>query len=238
MPPASWNLREARMPALSLLDALRQRGFEGTSSAVTHSLGTPPVFDDRTPISKKNYFRCVLACEELFAVGIVFKGVGTRLFYAYLLKYHKLPLLGKTAKELMAWVNNENEEEAGLPILQSLLVEAPKPAIALAIEDDDIAGDDYPEEVLPAVEVEAIPLAPCEGGGGGGGGGRGGVDAEGYETDADLRPVWPEHLVGVRLRVVQGKHDGRYNYHSRLAVDRCNPEHRAYNRSFFCHAVR
>ncbi len=153
------------MPALSLMDALRQRGFEGTSSAVTHSLGTPPVLDDRTPLNKKNYLRCVLACEELFAVGIVFKSIGTSVFYAYLLKYHKLPPLGKTAKELMALVNNENEEEADVPILQSLLVEAPKPAIALAAEDDDIAGDDYPEEVLPAVAVEAIPPAPCEGAG-------------------------------------------------------------------------
>ena len=91
------------------------------------------------------------------------------MFYAYLLKYHKLPPLGKTAKELMALVNNENEG-ADIPVLISLLVEAPRPAIAPAVEDDpDIASDDYPVEVPPAVEVEAYPLAPCEGGGGGGG---------------------------------------------------------------------
>ena len=53
----------------------------------------------------------------------------------------------------------------------------------------------------------------------------------GYETDEDLRPLWPANLEGVRLRVVAGKHDGGYNYHSRLAVDCCNPEHLACNRS-------
>ena len=85
------------------------------------------------------------------------------MFYAYLLKYHKLPPLGKTAKELMALVTSENEG-ADIPVLISLLVEAPRPAIAPAAEDPDIADDDYPAEVPPAVEVEAYPLAPCDGG--------------------------------------------------------------------------
>ncbi len=61
-------------------------------------------------------------------------------------------------------MDNESEEEADLPGVKLLRVEAPRPAIALAVEDDDMAGEDYPEEVLPTVEVEAIPLAPCDGG--------------------------------------------------------------------------
>ena len=92
-PPWSWTLRHPRLPTLCLLDALAGVGFVGEACVIEDDLETPRlVFDNRKPMSKKAYFRCVIAAAGLFAAGVTsFKSNRSTAFYAHLLRQSKLP---------------------------------------------------------------------------------------------------------------------------------------------------
>ena len=123
-PPRSWTLGHPRLPTVCLLDALPGMGFVGEACVIEHDPETPRlVFDNRKPMSKKAYFRCVIAAAGLFAAGVTsFKSNRLTAFYAYLLRHGKLPPHGVTTKQLQTLVKGTNSEEQ--PVVQEALNES------------------------------------------------------------------------------------------------------------------
>ena len=213
-PPPDWKLNDSRMPALVLLDALQQAGFEPRRGIVLHRPGVRPQFDCRNPVRKRNYLKCVIASTDLFNDGVEgFKSICSASFYAYLLKFRRLPPEGKSAKELKQLVNGCQDEDAGPPALR---VHAAQPAALPAPRyvDADIAGDEPPPPlaILPPPPLPPPPDPP-----------EGADIAGGGESDDE--GDWPDMLEGMRLGRKRGKHDGGYSYHTRLLVQCPNAAH-------------
>ena len=77
------NLNSPFVPALSLLDLLAARGFVGKRGVVLHDGGTL-FYDARTPWSRRAYFRCVIAFEDIKAQGVdSFSSKNTENFSSY-----------------------------------------------------------------------------------------------------------------------------------------------------------
>ena len=85
--PCTWSLNDANMPALCLLDRLKDDGWAARSQHAHHSIESAQVFDDRNPIGKKSYLRCLLCCNLLYSCDIEFPSGRSNTFYDYLLKF-------------------------------------------------------------------------------------------------------------------------------------------------------
>ena len=123
-PPRSWTLGHRRLLTLCLLDALAGMGFVGEACVIEHDPETPRlVFDNRKPMSKKAYFRCVIAAAGLLAAGVTsFKSNRSTAFCAYLLRHSKPPPHAVTTKQLQTLVKGTNSEEQ--PVVQEALKES------------------------------------------------------------------------------------------------------------------
>ena len=88
-----------------------------------HVPGAPRlVFDNRKPLSKKAYFRCVIAAAKLLAAGVTsFKSNRSTAFCACVLRHSKLPPRGKTTKQMQELVKGTNSEDQ--PVVQEALNE-------------------------------------------------------------------------------------------------------------------
>ena len=83
--PCAWTLKDADVPALCLLDLLKDNGWEARSQHVLHSVDADKAFDDRNPIAKNSYLKCVLACDLLCLHGVEsFPSGRANTFYAYI----------------------------------------------------------------------------------------------------------------------------------------------------------
>ena len=69
-PNASLSLLDRGMPTLCLLDWLSEAGWVGQSRLITHTPDLPKVFDDRTPLAHKDYLRCAIVIDDLYAAGV------------------------------------------------------------------------------------------------------------------------------------------------------------------------
>ena len=100
-PPATWSLAHERMPTVCLLDALQHGGFQAVTKIVNHTADPmTKQYDSKHPTGKRNYFRCVLASEELFNAGVEsFKSNRSSAWYAHMLKFTKAPDDKHTAAE-------------------------------------------------------------------------------------------------------------------------------------------
>ena len=217
-PPGAWTLSHAKMPTLCLLDALREQGFRPVNRLVEHSTSTSKEFDGRQRVSKSQYFRCVLASGDLFAAGITsFKSNHSQTFYAYLMRFKKLPDPKQTAAQLQKLINDADTDE---PCCTELSVRPPAaappdPSIAWVDDtyDEQLAALPAPEPAVPepvedldaAAAIEQAVIADLE--------------------DHDLAPEWPTHLDGVRLTVESENVDPAHHYHARLKIRCNNPEH-------------
>ena len=217
-PPGAWTLSHAKMPTLCLLDALREQGFRPVNRLVEHSTSTSKEFDGRKRVSKSQYFRCVLASGDLFAAGITsFKSNHSQTFYAYLMRFKKLPDPKQTAAQLQKLINDADTDE---PCCTELSVRPPAaappdPSIAWVDDTDDeqLAALPAPEPAVPepvedldaAAAIEQAVIADLQ--------------------DHDLAPEWPTHLDGVRLTVESENVDPAHHYHARLKIRCNNPEH-------------
>ena len=101
-PPRRRTLGHPRLPTLCLLDALAGKRHVGEACVIEPVPGAPRlVFDNRKRLSKKAYFRCVIAAAKLLAAGVTsFKSNRSTAFCAYVLRHCKLPPRGKTTKRL------------------------------------------------------------------------------------------------------------------------------------------
>ena len=71
-PPADWSLLHSKIPTLSLLDALREAGWEGARKTLLHRADDDRLsYDSRRPIPKKSYYKCLLVRAELFGPDVI-----------------------------------------------------------------------------------------------------------------------------------------------------------------------
>ena len=230
--PRFWTLSDRDIPALCLLDLLKDDGWTARSELAHHSVESEKVFDDRNPIGKKHYLRCVLCCNSLYSCDIEFPSGRSNAFYEYLLKFHRLPVPGKSAKQLRKEIADAggDDEADDLVALEEPLPLPPKrprpaPAVAdcldsdVALEPDDIVpledvqpGAPVPEPIPepvpePAAAIANEPPAP----------------AEGAPVAHDVE--WPAELDGQRLIKVAGRAGGSHSYAARLKVCCPNADH-------------
>ena len=172
----------------------------------------------------------MLSSEELLLNVEEFKSGLADTWYAFLLKFRKLPPPGKNMKELRQILGDSDGSMDCLVALDGPTVPA-GPAV-LAVLDPDIACDDADEICVPAIAAdiaadiavdgeEAAPPAPPA---------SPAAIADDGEEDGPVCE-WPATLGGVNLRVVKAKRDSSHHYFSRLAVTCSNPGHPLCNRS-------
>ena len=121
---ATWHRPGGgRWDTHGFLDALAGKGYVGEACVIEHVPGAPRlVFDNRKPLSKKAYFRCVIAAAKLLAAGVTsFKSNRSTAFYACVLRHSKLPPRGKTTKQMQELVKGTNSEDQ--PVVQEALNE-------------------------------------------------------------------------------------------------------------------
>lgn len=151
-------LSSPSVPVLSLLDELGRQGWEGLPARALHSPDSPNIFDCRSQLSKRSYFQCLLALDDIWKKGNEsFPSGEPSVFYVLLLKAKgAVPLhLGATAyKRELAQLTGDDAA------LTMLALPAPKP-VELAVKrprsedsgsDVEVAGDDArgPEESAAA----------------------------------------------------------------------------------------
>ena len=215
-PPLGLRLHDISMPTLCLLDALRDGGWRGRAQLVEHTPGAEAVFDERFPMSKKYYLRCVLAVDALWTAGVLsFRSGRSNAYYSYLYKFKREPPADKSAKEWAKAVNDAADIGEPLPAL------AVEPVARLPlVVDPDIASqsdrDDGDEAGAPPpapriAPPPAPPIAPAL------------VDADIAGESGDEGPVaegvrWPDMIEGARVSMLPGRDDESHFYHARLAV--------------------
>ena len=214
-PPAAWTLDHPKMPTLCLLDALRKAGFKPANQLVEHSSSASKVFDGRKRVSRGNYFRCVVASEGLFAAGVPsFKSNQSNAFYAYLMRFKKLPDPKQTAAQLQKLINAADTDEpplADLVVLPSLPAPS-NPNFAWVDEDDELLPLPGPGPAVPAAAEVPDAVAAIE-------------SASIAALEDDSVPEWPAYLDGARLTVEAENLDPTHHYFARLKVRCNNPEH-------------
>jgi hypothetical protein len=91
------KLNDKTCPILSLLDCLREQGFESRSCKVQHKEGEAKIYDRRQLMRSRPYLQCVVSLPELN--GIEFPSGHVQAFYELLLRTREMPPLGLSAKE-------------------------------------------------------------------------------------------------------------------------------------------
>ena len=221
-PNASLSLLDRGMPTLCLLDWLSEAGWVGQSRLITHTPDLPKVFDDRTPLAHKDYLRCVIVIDDLYAAGIAELRSGRpTTYYRFILRFKKLPDAHASMaalQKLLADDDNEDPPEYAVP-------EFPDPVVPARLADEGIvmfsSGEDEPgpSSHLPPVPAPGTPIpieAPEEG------------DAiiddvvvDAGDAGGVMVPIpegeWPDRLEGLPLRKIAGR-VGDHAYFGRLGL--------------------
>lgn len=183
-----YQLKDARTPVMSLLDALHVGGYVAFDGKVVHSALSPSQYDSRKLASQKDYLRCLLALPDLMVAGVVsFESGACQAYYALLLKSPGAALPGQSAANYRRLLG----EACGVaPAL--LALEADAASVAPALMDmDPIVGDNghvpIPIDDMPLLALldghVPAPLTPILG-------------DEGVELDVELEPAFDEPIVG------------------------------------------
>lgn len=179
------------------------------------------VYDNRRLLSKRNYLKCVLCSQDLFNEGIAeFDSKKSATWFAYLLRFRRLPPPSMTAKALREQVGEVDESDLPLVLRTArcppqAIAEA-APAICDNEDDPDIAGDDVPQQAVGIQEPLPPGPAPEDEGEG---------EVAGDEPNAAAGLSWPDRLEGAKLSKIAGRSDGTYFYYNRLSVVWTNPDH-------------
>lgn len=160
-------LSSDKVSVLSLVDALRAKGFTGVSRQVKHERGGPLIYDDRSIIKRRNYLQCVLAQEEIFNEPAVasFKSGLTAAFYLLLLKSPKDIRPGMTGRDCLKRLKELQGtavESQMLKVSAGVATRAqlnPIPEAAHGQHDDDIAPDVGGGPVPPGVADDDNEIA-------------------------------------------------------------------------------
>jgi hypothetical protein len=201
---------------------LKEQGFRPVNDLVQHSTSRGKVFDGRKRLGKATYFKCVLSSDVIFAAGVdCFGSNKSSTFYAYLLRFRKLPEPKKTAAELQKLINDADQpgDFSALDVPPSsvppanpniaclsdeedgplVLLSAPSPPPPEQAVPEPIAGPEDAAEMIDAGVAVAEPIAD--------------------------EHVWPAELHGARLTVEAENLDPGHHYFARLKVQCNNPLH-------------
>ena len=239
------NLLSKSCPVLCLLDALAERGWHGRSQRFVHGSNSELLYDQRQPMGKKVYYQCLIVQAELFQAGIVeFRSGHPQAYYAYMLKFRRLPPGDRTMKQLQDDMKNKAGSDYDL-LLPDLPVPDIQPAITGAASDIEIAWEDPPPLPMPESDdpdADAIsdgPIPPSTGGYSPSDGGAGSVEADAdgdhISRDSDAGSIaaaaedmpsvavpcsdeWPSEIGGFTLKRISGRQGGANNFNSRLGV--------------------
>ena len=234
-------------PALCLLDALAERGWTGIPKVVVHTANSDLVFDRRKPMEKKRYYQCLLIHEELFQADLAeFRSGRPQTYYAYILKYRKLPPVNKPMKQLQ---DDMKARDDGHDLRPPLPVLMPTQPISFN-ESDEIVCDGAPVLALPAPtgptgtsdaspdpsphhDPSDLPLADgavVDDDDDADDNGDDGHDDDDDEIAADPEPArmpsaivpnsgdWPDSVDGFALQIRSGRAGGTHNYNTRIGV--------------------
>lgn len=228
-------LNSPKIPVLSLLDALHQQGFAGRDQGVLHQHANFKNYDERNIVAKRAYLQCVLAMQSILPKAGSFPSGEPQSFYMLLLRGRTVaPGQGaKEYKKQLLQLTGDVLELAALeaPPAASERLALPSALACPAIRGDasgasSVVGDEEPEaDPSNAPDTLAPPLEEGE--------------VVGDDGDADLQldrrlafaGAFPEQLLGQRLRQVQGRVGGHWNYLPRLSVTCRNPDHRHCSKS-------
>lgn len=218
------ELLDADIPALVLMDKLREDGFAAGGEVVEHHLSAAKVYDSRKAWARRSYLKAVIHRSELFSAGVhSFRSSKSNAFFDYMLKFKKEPPPSMSAVALRAALQGNASDEAEVLALmdtpggQGLFVEKPSLQALADQDDEDIAGDDVmraaPAAEDGARELEPPPVEP--------------VDAVIAGDQPIAAPVWPAYIEGAAVRHLSERHEGRggHNYFMRLSVRCTNLAH-------------
>jgi hypothetical protein len=134
-------LSSADIPILSLMDELDASGFVAVSRRVNHVQGGALEYDTRGVVSKRCYFQCLLAADELWLKGIQdFSSLHSAAYYRLLLLCREPPNMPLSAKECERRIALLSGDVVQSHILRSLpRICAPSCPVNAPL-DDDIAG--------------------------------------------------------------------------------------------------
>ena len=224
--PSVTSLDSPSVPVLCLLDRLDSAGFTSVSKPVKHEADSVLHFDGRYPLSKRNYFRCVLAQTELVAQGKTFGSLGTSGYYLALLKIRGAVARNMKSSELKALLL----PLADKPYVCAALLEYASDVVAVASRARrqaiaDIVAYQASDEEPPAQSAEVAALddvvpdvAPV--GEGGPASGSGDVVAplvdDGGDGGADGVDVL--YIEGQRVSKRGEYHSGRSRYQARWTI--------------------
>ena len=240
------DLLHRSCPTLCLLDALAERGWLGRPKKATHAATSELVYDDRQPMAKRSYYQCLVVHDEFFQAGIIeFRSGHPQTYYAYMLKYRRLPPDDKTMKQLQDYMNKTAQSEPLLPALPVPDLAQPA-AIAEADSSDEIAWDE-PPAALPQADDHYDPdlgsspsYAPSDGDVPPSVSDEAKSDAvdiitsqaspdsdDSIAAEVDIVPSvvvacsdqWPSEVGGISLRRISGRTGGTNNFNTRLGVD-------------------
>lgn len=224
-----FDLMDNAVPTLMLLDSLGDRGWEGRQQITTHNDESPLVYDCRKPLSKRTYFQCLVVSAQLFEAGVQFKSGRPSTYYAYVLKFRRVPAIDQSMACLRKAIQHaDGISDVDWPPVSAPV--APRPPIA---DDDEIAWDEpmpEPTAARPAPIDDPIvvgdvlePSAEVA------------VVLHGNDDDSDsvaaevppapgavvpvpLEGDWPSTLEGVELKRFKGRHGGKHGFAARLGV--------------------
>lgn len=226
------------VPTLCLWDALVAAGFESVEAKVSHSLGSPKVFDNRALAGKRAYLQCLLILGELLSGGVAFSPGRADVFYQFLLKIRRLPppnASAKTLRLMLAGAEGDTVSSAVLALSapgasspRGVKRHAPKP-IEDGVEDLAAVGDDSTEdEPAPGPELPRVVE-------------QGQVEdlVVGDDDDENLaqssgnaaRPPAPNEILGTAVAFIRGRADDSWHYKDRLSVKCPNAAHGRCNKS-------
>lgn len=228
---AQQRLSDKAVPVLSLLQFLRDAGFNGVSAKVVHRAGDGArVFDRRRVVSKRAYLQCVISRDELAIAGVnEFSSVAPQAFYELLLR-SKTPIPeGLSAKEYRRRLALMDGDQVALASLdrETVLASAPaprQPQAAKRARDWSVAGSSSSERAVGGAgdADEGSSSSSSSSGSSSDSSGSTPAAVAGGEEENDGFPLT---IGGQTLQRVKGRHDHKWSYCDRLALSCNNLEH-------------
>ena len=230
-----FDLMDKAVPTLTLLDSLDSLGWERKQQLTTHSDESPLVYDCRKPMSKKCYLQCLIVSAQLYEKGVTFKSGRPSTYYAYILKFRRVPSNNQSMAVLRKAIQDADgvSDDEWLHVPAPALAAPPRPPLA---DDDDIAWDEpmpepiaaepapIPDPIVAGDALEPREIAVHDNDDGDEGDGSDSVAADlppapGAVVPVPLEGDWPSTLEGIELKRFKGRRGGQHGFAARLGAE-------------------
>ena len=176
-------LTNAKVPILTLLDALDHQDYIGIAKKVTHSIHSGMLFDSRNIASKRSYLQCVLAFKWLVSKGqTTFPSGLTSAFYQAILRKPGEVNISSSAAECLKIVKDADcVIQFALPAPSGPSKSSPN--VAAPVADLLIDGDDGAPAPIPIKDFSDIDQVS---------------DTSTSSSSSSTDPHFPEHPTRIR----------------------------------------